>query len=219
VFEVLQRRGVKCSEKRVARLMREAGLHPRPKKPYRVQTTDSNHDNPVAPNLLEQDFRVERPNQVWVSDITYIPTEEGWLYLASTMELFSRAVVGWSMSSSLKAVSATSALRMAIERRQPAEGLVHHSDRGVQYTSAEFRGVLDQHGIVASMSRKGNCYDNAVAESFFRTLKTELVHRQHYRTRAEARASVFDYIESFYNRIRMHSSLGYMSPMDFEAAA
>jgi len=199
--------------------MKKHGLRPRLKKQFRVQTTDSNHDNPIAPNLLEQNFDTDRPNQAWVSDITYIPTDEGWLYLATIMDLFSRAVIGWSMSASLKAISATAALRMAIERRSPPAGLIHHSDRGVQYTSAEYRDVLKDHGMISSMSRKGNCYDNAVAESFFHTLKTELVVHEHYRTRAEARASLFDYIEAFYNRQRLHSSLGYLSPVDFEAAA
>lgn len=219
VHAVLQHREVRCGQNRVARLMKKHGLRPKLKKKFRVQTTDSNHDNPIAPNLLDQNFEAERPNQIWVSDITYIPTDEGWLYLASTMDLFSRAVVGWSMSSSLKAISATASLRMAIERRLPAEGLIHHSDRGVQYTSDEFRKVLKDHGMVSSMSRKGNCYDNAVQESFFHTLKTELVVHEHYRTRAEARASIFEYIEAFYNRQRLHSSLGYLSPIDFEAAA
>jgi len=219
VHAVLQQRDVCCGQNRVARLMKKQGLRPKLKKKFRVQTTDSNHDNPIAPNLLDQNFEAEHPNQIWVSDITYIPTDEGWLYLASTMDLFSRAVVGWSMSSSLKAISATASLRMAIERRSPSAGLIHHSDRGVQYTSDEFRKVLKNHGMVSSMSRKGNCYDNAVKESFFHTLKTELVVHEHYRTRAEARASIFDYIEAFYNRQRLHSSLGYMSPVDFEAAA
>lgn len=219
VHAVLQHRDVRCGENRVARLMKKHGLRPKLKKKFRVQTTDSNHDNPIAPNLLDQNFEAERPNQIWVSDITYIPTDEGWLYLASTMDLFSRAVVGWSMSASLKAISATASLRMAIERRSPSAGLLHHSDRGVQYTSDEFRKALKNHGMVSSMSRKGNCYDNAVKESFFHTLKTELVVHEHYRTRAEARASIFEYIEAFYNRQRLHSSLGYMSPVDFEAAA
>ncbi len=219
VHACLQQRGVRCSEKRVARLMKKHGLRPRLKKQFRVQTTDSNHDNPIAPNLLEQNFDTDRPNQAWVSDITYIPTDEGWLYLATIMDLFSRAVIGWSMSASLKAISATAALRMAIERRSPPAGLIHHSDRGVQYTSDEYRRALKDHGMIASMSRKGNCYDNAVAESFFHTLKTELVVHEHYRTRAEARATLFDYIEAFYNRQRLHSSLGYLSPVDFEAAA
>jgi len=183
-----------------------------------VKTTDSKHGHPIAPDRLRQDFGTSAVNRVWVSDITYIPTDEGWLYLASTMDLFSRKIVGWSMASTLHATIVIDALRMAIEQRGPAAGLIHHSDRGVQYACADFRAVLDAHGFVASMSRKGNCYDNAVKESFYHTLKGELVNHEHYRTRAEARASIFEFIEAFYNRQRLHSTLGYMSPSDFERA-
>ncbi len=219
VYRELQRRGVACGENRVARLMRLAGLRPRPPRGFKVQTTDSNHDYPIAPNLLNQDFTAEHPNQIWLSHITYIPTDEGWLYLSSTMDLFSRSIVGWSMSASMEtSASVIPALTMGIAQRSPKPGLIHHSDRGVQYADEDFRALLKAHGMVPSMSRKGNCYDNAVKESFFHTLKTELVAREHYRTRAEARASLFDYIESFYNRQRLHSSLGYMSPAEFEAA-
>jgi putative transposase len=218
VHATLQRRDQQCGYNRVARLMKKAGLRSKTKRRFRVKTTDSKHSHPIAPDRLDQDFRTSAANQVWVSDITYIPTDEGWLYLASTMDLFSRRIVGWSMASTLHATIVIDALLMAIEQRGPNPGLVHHSDRGVQYASAEFRAVLDAHGFVASMSRKGNCYDNAVKESFYHTLKAELVSHEHYRTRAEARASVFEYIEAFYNRQRLHSTLGYLSPADFERA-
>lgn len=218
VHQTLQQRGQRCSRKRVARLMGRAGLRSKTKRRFRVKTTDSKHGHPIAPDRLGQDFTARAANQVWVSDITYLATDEGWLYLASTMDLFSRRIVGWSMSSTLHATIVVDALRMAIDQRLPSAGLVHHSDRGVQYASAEFRAVLAAHGLVASMSRKGNCYDNAAKESFFHTLKTELANHEHYRTRDEARASVFDYIEAFYNRQRIHSTLGYLSPSDFESA-
>lgn len=216
VHKTLQQRGVRCSRKRVARLMQEAKLRSKTRRRFRVKTTDSKHDHPIAPDRLGRDFSAKAPNEVWASDITYIPTDEGWLYLASIMDLFSRRIVGWSMSATLHASIAGEALRMAIEQRQPPIGLIHHSDRGVQYASAEFRAILAEHGVVASMSRKGNCYDNAAKESFFHTLKTELVNHERYRTRNEARASVFEYIEVFYNRFRLHSTLGYQAPADFE---
>lgn len=218
VHQTLLQRGERCGYNRVARLMRAAGLRSKTKRRFRIKTTDSNHDHPIAPDLLGRDFSASAPNQVWVSDITYIPTDEGWLYLASIMDLFSRKIVGWSMGSTLHATIVVDALRMAVDQRGPAAGLIHHSDRGVQYASAEFRAVLDEHGLVASMSRTGNCYDNAAKESFFHTLKTELIHHERYATRAQARASVFNYIEAFYNRRRLHSTLGYMSPEDFERA-
>lgn len=218
VHQELRRRGVSCGENRVARLMRQAGLRSKTRRKFRVKTTDSKHDHPIAPDRLGQDFSANAANQVWVSDITYIPTDEGWLYLASTMDLFSRRIVGWSMSSTLHSTIVVDALNMAIDQRAPAPGLIHHSDRGVQYASAEFRAVLDAHGFLASMSRTGNCYDNAAKESFFHTLKTELVNHEHYRTRDEARSSVFEYIEAFYNRQRLHSTLGFMSPAEFERA-
>ncbi len=220
LHRALRHGGVLCGKNRVARLMRLSGIRPALKKAFRVQTTDSNHDHPIAPNLLDQVFTSDGPNKIWVSDITYIPTDEGWLYLSSTMDLFSRSIVGWSMSASMEASeSVIPALQMAIGRRCPPPGLIHHSDRGVQYAAEDFRDLLKAHGMVASMSRKGNCYDNAAKESFYHTLKNELVFREHYRTREEARASIFDYIEIFYNRQRLHSTLGYMSPADFEAAA
>jgi transposase InsO family protein len=216
VHQTLLKRGLECSRKRVSRLMKAAGLRAKTRRRFRVKTTDSKHGYPVAPDLVGRDFTAAAPNQVWVSDITYIPTDEGWLYLASVMDLCSRRIVGWSMSSSLNATIATDALKMAIGRRRPQPGLIHHSDRGVQYACKEYRTLLTANDMTCSMSRKGNCYDNAVKESFFHTLKTEHVHHEHYRTRDEARASVFDYIETFYNRSRMHSTLGYRSPVEFE---
>lgn len=218
VHQALLQRGERCGYNRVARLMREAGLRSKTKRRFRIKTTDSKHGHPIAPDRLDQDFRASAANQIWVSDITYIPTDEGWLYLASTMDLFSRKIVGWSMGSTLHARLVVDALRMAIDQRGPSVGLIHHSDRGVQYAAAEFRAVLDEHGFVASMSRTGNCYDNAAKESFFHTLKTELVHHERYLTRDQARASVFHYIEAFYNRRRIHSTLGYVSPEAFERA-
>lgn len=218
VHQALLQRGKRCGYNRVVRLMRKASLRSKTKRRFRVRTTDSKHSHPIAPDCLEQDFRASAANRVWVSDITYIPTDEGWLYLASTMDLFSRRIVGWSMGSTLHARLVVDALRMAIEQRRPAAGLIHHSDRGVQYASAEFRAALDEHGFVASMSRTGNCYDNAAKESFYHTLKTELVHHECYATRDQARASVFHYIEAFYNRRRLHSTLGYLSPEAFECA-
>jgi putative transposase len=218
VHQTLLQRGEPCGHNRVARLMRQAGLRSKTKRRFRVKTTDSKHGHPIAPDRLDRDFRACAANQVWVSDITYIPTDEGWLYLASTMDLFSRKIVGWSMSSTLHSTIVVDALLMAIGQRVPAPGLIHHSDRGVQYASAEFRGVLKANGFVASMSRTGNCYDNAAKESFYHTLKTELVNHERYANRDQARASVFNYIEAFYNRRRLHSTLGYLSPEAFERA-
>ncbi|MFY9343443.1 MAG: IS3 family transposase [Planctomycetota bacterium] len=218
VHQTLLQRDEPCGHNRVARLMRRAGLRSKTKRRFRIKTTDSKHGHPIAPDHLHRDFRANAANQVWVSDITYIPTDEGWLYLASTMDLFSRRIVGWSMSSTLHSTIVVDALLMAIGQRAPAAGLVHHSDRGVQYASTEFRDVLKAHGFVASMSRTGNCYDNAAKESFFHTLKTELVNHERYATRDQARASVFNYIEAFYNRRRLHSTLGYLSPEAFERA-
>ncbi len=216
IHAALKKRDEICGLHRVERLMRDAGIRPRMRRKY-VRTTDSKHSHPVAPNILDQDFTASAPNQVWVSDITYIPTDEGWLFLASTLDLYSRKVVGWSMSASMPASLVERALEMAIGLRSPPAGLIHHSDRGVQYAAHAFQDLLERHGLVCSMSRKGNCYDNAVQESFFHTLKTELCDHEHYRTRVEARASVFEFIEVFYNRQRLHSTLGYRSPLEFEA--
>ena len=216
IHAALKGRSETCGRNRVARLMRQAGICSKVKRKFR-RTTNSKHGHPVAPNLLAQDFSTSRPNEVWVSDITYIWTDEGWLYLASTLDLFSRMIVGWSMNSIMPASLVEDALKMAIDRRSPPAGMIHHSDRGVQYAAHAFQGLLDRHGIVCSMSRKGNCYDNAVKESFFHTLKTELTDHEHYLTREQAKASVFEFIEVFYNRLRLHSTLGYVSPLEFEA--
>jgi transposase InsO family protein len=185
------------------------------KKRRFVATTDSKHSLPVAENLLERAFNVEAPDQVWVSDITYVPTAEGWLYLAGVVDLGTRQVVGWSMSERLDKRLAVEALGMAYGRRRPAEGLLHHSDRGSQYASQEYQELLKGYGMLPSMSRKGNCWDNAPMESFFASLKKELVHRKRFATRQEARKALFEYIEVFYNRKRLHSSLGYKSPLQF----
>jgi transposase InsO family protein len=216
IHAALKRRDEVCGLHRVERLMRAAGIRSKMRPKFK-KTTDSKHAHPVAPNILDQDFKVSAPNRVWVSDITYIATDEGWLFLATTLDLYSRLVVGWSMSASMPATLVVDALQMAIDGRSPSPGLLHHSDRGVQYAAHAFQGLLERHGVLCSMSRKGNCYDNAVQESFFHTLKTELCDLEHYRTRAEARASVFEFIEVFYNRQRLHSTLGYRSPTEFEA--
>jgi transposase InsO family protein len=213
----LKAQGLRVSENTVARYMRAAGIAVKPKRRFVPRTTDSDHRHPIAPNRLDRDFEATVPDQKWACDLTYIWTDEGWLYLSVVLDLFSRRVVGWSMHENLRATGVTDALSMALKRRRPDAGLLHHSDRGVQYACGDYRDLLNEHGIVASMSRSGNCYDNAVAESFFGTLKTELVHRTRYPTRAAARASVFAWIECWYNRRRRHSSLGYRSPEAFEA--
>jgi putative transposase len=195
--------------------MRLEGLYGRRKR-KQVITTDSKHDFPIAPNLLNRQFQAEAPDKKWVADITYIPTREGWLYLAAVMDLYSRKIVGWSMHSRITADLVENALRMALYERQPDPGLLHHSDRGSQYASEQIRQILDANHIVVSMSRTGNCYDNAVMESFFSTLKCEWVHHQDYKTRAQASLDVFEYIAGFYNSVRRHSSLGYLSPNEFE---
>ena len=218
VTKELRIRGHKVNRKTVARLMSQAGIASKTHKKFRVQTTDSNHANPIAPNTLNREFAVEKPDHVWGADITYIHTDEGFLYLAGMMDLCSRRIVGWSMSDSMTTQLVEDALDMAIRSRKPSEGLLHHSDRGVQYTSSRYRETLDEQGIEASMSRVGNCYDNAVVESFWGKLKTEMVYHEHFATMQEARAAVFDYIEVFYNLIRLHAALGYVSPEQFEAS-
>ena len=202
---------------RVARLMAKNRIRSKVRRRYRVKTTDSGHDMPVAENLLEGRAPTTAPDQVWVADITYVPTAEGWLYLASIMDLHSRRVVGWSMKDTLRVELTLEAMDMALKARTPTDELIHHSDRGSQYTAKDYQRLLEKHGIEPSMSGKGNCYDNAAKESFFHSLKVELVHHESYRTRAEARASVFEWIEAFYNRQRLHSALGYRSPAEFEA--
>jgi transposase InsO family protein len=208
--------GESCSRNRVARLMRKCGIKARRRLKYRV-TTDSKHNFPVAKNLLAREFFSAGPNQVWASDITYIWTLEGWLYLAAVIDLHSRMVVGWSMSERLDRSLVLDGLSMATGRRSPGPGLIHHSDRGSQYASFDYQRALAKHEMLCSMSRKGDCWDNAVAESFFSTLKTERVHHRLYRSRAEARRDIFEYIEVFYNRVRLHSTLGYLSPAQFES--
>jgi putative transposase len=208
--------GEKCSVNRVARLMRTCGIKAKRRRKYCV-TTDSKHNLPVAANLLDRQFFSAGPNQVWASDITYIWTMEGWLYLAAVIDLHSRMVVGWSMGERLDRSLVLCALSMATSRRNPDPGLIHHSDRGSQYASFDYQAALAKHDMRCSMSRKGDCWDNAVVESFFSSLKTERVHHRLYHSRAEARRDIFDYIEVFYNRVRLHSTLGYLSPAQFES--
>jgi putative transposase len=210
----LRERGFPASKERVERLMREHGIQARHKRRFKA-TTDSKHALPVAPNLLDRNFTPAAPNQVWTADMTYIRTDEGWLYLAVVLDLFNREVVGWSIKPRMTANIVVDALTMAWFRRKPAPGLIHHSDRGSQYASHAFQARLAEYGMIASMSRKGNCWDNAPSESFFNSLKNERVHGTRYRTRAEAEADLFDYIEPFYNRKRLHSTLGYASPREF----
>ena len=216
IVDALRKAGHHHGRNRIGRLMRQAGLCGRQNRRYRVQTTDSNHDQPVASNRLTHAPKASAPNQIWVADITYITTQQGWLYLAAIMDLYSRKIVGWAMSERIDTVLVLRALDMALLHRQPPANLLFHSDRGVQYASAEFRRVLSQTGLLASMSRKANCYDNAAMESFWSTLKLELVYRSLFATHAQARSLIFDYIEIFYNRQRSHSALGYYSPVDFE---
>ena len=209
--------GVAVGRKRVARLMRDAGLVARHRRPRAIRTTDSCHDQPIAPNVLDRQFTADAPNQRWVSDITYLPTHEGWLYLAVVLDLYARMVVGWAMRTNLERELVLAALGDALARRQPATGMLHHSDRGSQYASADYQTLLTTHGIVCSMSRNGNCWDNAPMESFFATLKTELAHHV-FATHTDARSAVFTYIEQLYNRQRRHSTLAYATPFATEQA-
>ena len=215
VHRELRAQGVQCSRKRVARLMRAHGVRAKTVRRFRV-TTDSAHALPVASNLLDRQFTVATPNRAWVTDITYVPTREGWLYLCVFLDLFSRRVVGWAMSERMTAELVTSALSMAVQQRHPGTGLLIHSDRGSQYASELYQRHLSVHQFVCSMSRKGNCWDNSVAESFFHTLKGELIHHADYQTRAQARTEIFEFIEVFYNRTRHHSTLDYQPPLLFE---
>jgi putative transposase len=214
----LRREGRRHSRRRIARLMRAMGLRARQGRRRTPRTTDSRHDLPVAPNLLDRNFTAERPDSVWLADISYIPTDEGFLYLAAIKDMATRQIVGWSMADHLRAGLCIDALVMALPRCQPARGLIHHSDRGVQYASGPYRDVLERHGIVQSMSRRGNCLDNAPMESFFASLKKEHVHQARFRTREAAKAAVFDDIEVFYNRQRLHSGLGYRTPAEARAS-
>ena len=218
VYEALRDRGQAVCQNTVSKLMSAAEIRSKIVKKFVPTTTDSNHAHPLAANLLDRQFDADGPNQKWVTDITYIETGEGWLYVAGVLDLYSRKVVGWSMAEHMKTELVEDALKMAIARRNPKAGVLHHSDRGVQYACGDYQNLLKAHGCVCSMSRTGNCYDNAVMESFWSTLKRELVHHEKYATREEARLSIFEYIEIFYNRVRKHSSLGYVSPEAFEAA-
>lgn len=217
VFKQLKAQGHKASRSTVERLMREHGIRSKRKRRFRVATTDSKHAHPIAGNHLARDFEPSKPNQKWSADITYIPTKEGWLYLAVILDLFSRRVVGWSMDDTMPTELTLRALRMALEKRNPGDGLMHHSDRGSQYAAADYRRLLDARRITCSMSRKGNCWDNATTESFFGSLKSEFVHHETFETRAEAKTKIFEWIEAFYNRTRLHSTLGYRSPEQYEA--
>lgn len=218
IYQALKAQGEAVCENTVAKVMAQQGIQAKTRKKFIPRTTDSRHEHPVAGNLLDRDFKAEVPDQKWVVDITYVPTDEGWLYLAGVLDLCSRRIVGWSMAEHLQSGLVEDALKMAIGRRNPAAGLLHHSDRGVQYAAEDYQQLLLASGMIGSMSGKGNCWDNAVMESFWGTLKSELVNHQHYATRAEARQSIFEYIEVFYNRKRLHSALGYQSPEAFEAA-
>jgi transposase InsO family protein len=211
----LNDRGHPCTQNTVAQLMSENGIRARTVKRF-VRTTDSRHSFPVADNLLDRGFQPAGPNQAWCADITYIPTADGWLYLAVVEDLFSRMVVGWSMDEAMTSRLVVDALDMALKRRLPEEGLLAHSDRGSQYASEHYQQLLSRHGVECSMSRVAQCWDNAPVESFFATLKKELVHHEQYDSREQAKASIFEYVECFYNRVRRHSSLGFLSPGDFE---
>ena len=212
----LRAEGLCVGENRIARLMRAAQIRAKSARKWRA-TTKSSHRLPVAENTLNRAFSVTQSNRVWAGDISYVWTAEGWLYLAVVLDLYSRAVIGWAMSERLTTDLATQALTMALWRRKPKGALLHHSDRGIQYAAGDYQQLLADHGIACSMSRKGNCWDNAVVESFFHTLKVELVHHRRYLTRDEARQDIFEWVEVFYNRQRRHSTLGYRSPAEFEA--
>lgn len=215
IYKELDEKGISCSPNRVARVMKKEGIKAIVPKKYRA-TTNSKHKFPVAPNLLKQDFNIKEPNKVWLSDITYIRTSEGWLYLASIMDLGSRRIKGWAMSDRITQELTLNALNMAITNNPDTNNIIHHSDRGSQYACNEYRKQLKKNGLICSMSRKGNCWDNAPMESFFHTLKTEWAYRFRYKTREEAKSSLFGYIEIFYNRQRRHSALQYMNPCQYE---
>jgi putative transposase len=216
IVAALRARGQRHGRRRIARIMKQKGLCGRPKRRYRVRTTDSHHDHPIAPNRLAEAPNPTAPNQIWVADITYIPTQAGWLYLAAILDLYSRNIVGWAMGLTSDAALVLRALAMALAHRQPPANLLFHSDRGVQYAAGDFRAALDRAHLVPSMSRRGNCYDNAAMESFWSTLKLELIYRRDFATHHQARAEIFDYIEVFYNRQRLHSALDFLSPAQFE---
>lgn len=211
-----QEYGVIVSTRKIAKSMKELGIAVKMKRKFKVVTTDSNHNHAISPNRLQRDFKTNVPDEVYVGDITYIRTLQGWLYLAIVIDLFSRKVVGWSMDDNMETPLVNNALLMALHNRTPPPNLIWHTDRGSQYASDSHRELLEEHDILQSMSRKGDCWDNAVSESFFHSLKTELVHHERFRTRAEANQAIFKYIEVFYNRQRLHSTNGYMSPVNYE---
>ena len=217
IYRTLREEGIDCGLNRVARLMQKANIVPRSIRKFR-KTTDSRRSYNPAPNVLSRQFTASQPNRKWVGDVTFIATREGWLNLAVVIDLYSRKVVGWSMGERLTTELAQRAMRHAIEQRVPAPGLVAHSDRGMEYYAGDYQRLLEQHGMICSMSGKGDCHDNAVAESFFHTLKTEQVYHDDYQTRDQARSALFDYIELFYNRQRKHSFINYRSPVSFEAS-
>jgi len=214
--KLMQRYGLIVSRNRIRNIMHDLNLVVKMKRRFKVNTTDSNHNLPIAPNILNRDFNTSLPDTKYVGDITYIPTNEGWLYLATVIDLYSRKIVGWSMDDNMRVTLVNDALTMALARRKPPTGLIWHTDRGSQYASYEHKDLLQQHGIIQSMSRKGNCWDNAVAESFFHSLKTELVYHEIFETRAQANQKIFEYIEVFYNRQRMHSANNNLSPVEYE---
>ncbi|TDP61550.1 transposase InsO family protein [Bradymonas sediminis] len=217
IHRVLKDEGRVVGRNRVARLMRDNGIKAAQKRRSR-RTTDSNHAFPLADNLLAREFSTTQPNQVWLADITYVDTQQGWLYLAAILDIYSRKIVGWAMDETMGRKLCINALQMAVLNREPDEGLLHHSDRGCQYASGDYQELLKDYGMTCSMSRKGNCWDNAPMESFFGTLKTESLHRRVFATRDEARQEIFEYIEVFYNRQRKHSALDFASPSEFEMA-
>jgi putative transposase len=218
VCRALQARGESVCENTVADIMKERQLRAKTRRKFVPKTTDSRHLRPVAANVLDRQFEASLPDRKWAADITYVPTDEGWLYLAGVIDLCSRKLVGWSMAEHMETSLVSDALTMAIARRNPGVGLLHHSDRGVQYASDDYTRLLEAHGMKISMSGRGDCWDNAAMESFWATLKTELVNHERYATRDQARASIFEYVEVFYNRKRLHSSIGYVSPETFEAS-
>lgn len=218
IVDDLKEQGFEVGRRRIARLMKENGITGNPPKPFK-RTTDSKHNFDVADNVLNREFTVDAPDKVWSTDITYVRTWEGWMYLAVVIDLFSRRVIGWSMATHMRTGLVLDALKMAFGRRQPKHNLLHHSDRGSQYASHDYRDVLSDNGIICSMSRKGNCWDNAVVESFFATIKKDLIHRRPWPTIKAARIAIAEYIEVFYNRKRKHSTLGNISPVDFEKQA
>ncbi|MGN7300765.1 IS3 family transposase, partial [Ferdinandcohnia sp. SAFN-114] len=215
ITKTLNKRGVEVSERTVSRIMTKNQWKSCTVKKYKA-TTNSKHKHPVSENVLDRQFKASKPNQLWVTDITYIPTDEGWLYLASVMDLYSRKIVGWAMDKTMPKELVISALKMAYKRQKPGKGVIHHSDRGVQYASYEYQNLLKKYEMIGSMSRKGNCYDNACIESFHGILKRELVYQSKYSTREEAKKSLFEYIEFFYNSKRIHSTLDYFTPNEFE---